>query len=86
MATADCGCILTYDIILYTLSAVCSAQPTKEVHNVDEHVTLTNGTSAGTTQHHVLCGADTCPVTLEPPSAGTVRGTRLRENALLNVL
>ena len=56
MATADCGCILTLYLILCRR---CAPRSTKEVHVVDEHVTLTKRTSAKTTQQVVLCGLHT---------------------------
>ena len=44
---------------------------------MDEHVTLTNRSSFGCTQHHVLCATSTCPETLTSPG-GDARG-RVRE-------
>ena len=61
MATADCGCILTLYLILCRR---CAPRSTKEVHVVDEDVTLTKRTSAGNTQQVVLCVTRACPVTL----------------------
>ena len=77
MATADCGCSLT---LLFTPRPRGAPRTTKCVPLTDEDVTLTKRTSAGTTQHHVLCGADTCPTTLtsvlDVPCTPVARKTR----------
>ena len=77
MATADCGCILTLYLILCRR---CAPRSTNSTPATDEDVTLTKRTSVGTTQHHVLCGADTCPVTLTTP-CGDGRGRVARKRA-----
>ena len=68
------------EIILYRFVGGVLPCSTNSTPATDEDVTLTKRTSVGGTQHHVLCAADTCPVTLTTP-CGDARGRVARKRA-----
>ena len=84
---------LHFDIIPYTLSAVCSAQHQggTAVHVVDEDVTLTKRTSVGGTQHRMLCMPPTLVRLVRVTCSSTtctslvLRGAHRRQSIRYNV-